>query len=71
MNKKALDQFVSFTEQKEKLMNRKSEIDAGHEVGEGGFSYELIERSLSLFVCLRLLLPTSIGGILLLGVIIP
>jgi len=31
VNKKALDQFVSFTEQKEKLMNRKSEIDAGHE----------------------------------------
>ena len=27
VNKKALDQFISFSEQKEKLMNRKEELD--------------------------------------------
>uniref|UniRef100_H2YDB2 RecF/RecN/SMC N-terminal domain-containing protein n=1 Tax=Ciona savignyi TaxID=51511 RepID=H2YDB2_CIOSA len=31
VNKKALDQFVSFSEQKEKLLGRKSEIDRGKE----------------------------------------
>merc|ERR1719505_298199 len=31
VNKKALDQFVSFSEQKEKLIKRKEELDAGHE----------------------------------------
>merc|ERR1739844_737139 len=30
VNKKALDQFISFSEQKEKLMNRKEELDRGH-----------------------------------------
>merc|ERR1711997_719243 len=30
VNKKALDQFISFSEQKEKLMNRKDELDRGH-----------------------------------------
>jgi len=29
VNKKALDQFVSFSEQKEKLLGRKEEIDRG------------------------------------------
>ena len=29
MNKKALDQFVSFSEQKEKLIERKKELDKG------------------------------------------
>ena len=29
VNKKALDQFVSFSEQKEKLLARKDEIDRG------------------------------------------
>ncbi|CAK9299188.1 unnamed protein product [Gordionus sp. m RMFG-2023] len=31
VNKKALDQFVSFSDQKEKLINRKEELDRGHE----------------------------------------
>ncbi|XP_018019666.1 structural maintenance of chromosomes protein 3 isoform X1 [Hyalella azteca] len=31
VNKKALDQFISFSEQKEKLVARKEEIDRGHE----------------------------------------
>merc|ERR1712226_1769557 len=31
VNKKALDQFISFSEQKEKLMNRKDELDRGHQ----------------------------------------
>lgn len=31
VNKKALDQFVNFSEQKEKLMKRKEEVDKGHE----------------------------------------
>ena len=30
VNKKALDQFISFSEQKEKLMSRKDELDRGH-----------------------------------------
>ncbi|KAI5740388.1 hypothetical protein M8J76_003261 [Diaphorina citri] len=31
VNKKALDQFLSFSEQKDKLMNRKEELDRGEE----------------------------------------
>ncbi|CAL1280118.1 unnamed protein product [Larinioides sclopetarius] len=30
VNKKALDQFISFSEQKEKLVNRKAELDRGY-----------------------------------------
>lgn len=30
VNKKALDQFISFSEQKEKLLKRKEELDRGH-----------------------------------------
>ena len=33
MNKKALDQFVNFSEQKEKLIERKRELDKGYDVG--------------------------------------
>jgi len=29
VNKKALDQFISFSEQKEKLVSRKQELDRG------------------------------------------
>ena len=32
VNKKALDQFVNFSDQKEKLINRKEELDKGHAV---------------------------------------
>ena len=32
VNKKALDQFVNFSEQKEKLMKRKEELDKGYQV---------------------------------------
>lgn len=32
MNKKALDQFVNFTEQKSKLIKRKEELDRAHTV---------------------------------------
>lgn len=32
VNKKALDQFVNFSEQKEKLMKRKDELDKGYQV---------------------------------------
>jgi structural maintenance of chromosome 3 (chondroitin sulfate proteoglycan 6) len=31
VNKKALDQFVNFSEQKEKLKKRKEELDRGHQ----------------------------------------
>ncbi|XP_025423597.1 structural maintenance of chromosomes protein 3-like [Sipha flava] len=31
VNKKALDQFISFSEQKEKLVSRKQELDRGHQ----------------------------------------
>lgn len=31
VNKKALDQFINFSEQKEKLVKRKEELDRGHE----------------------------------------
>jgi len=34
VNKKALDQFVNFSEQKEKLMKRKEELDKGYQVKE-------------------------------------
>ena len=33
VNKKALDQFVNFSDQKEKLIKRKDELDRAHEVG--------------------------------------
>ena len=32
VNKKALDQFVNFSQQKETLIKRKEEITKGHEV---------------------------------------
>ncbi len=32
VNKKALDQFVNFSDQKEKLIKRKEELDSGHKV---------------------------------------
>ena len=32
VNKKALDQFVNFSDQKEKLMKRKAELDAASQV---------------------------------------
>lgn len=32
MNKKALDHFMSFSEQKEKLIARNTELDEGHTV---------------------------------------
>ncbi len=32
VNKKALDQFVNFSDQKEKLMKRKDELDRAHQV---------------------------------------
>merc|ERR1712083_320878 len=31
VNKKALDQYISFSEQKEKLMKRKEELDRGNQ----------------------------------------
>ena len=32
VNKKALDQYVNFTEQREELQKRQAELDAGDEV---------------------------------------
>lgn len=32
VNKKALDQFMSFSDQKEKLVKRKEELDRGYEL---------------------------------------
>lgn len=49
VNKKALDQFVNFSEQKEKLMKRKDELDKGYQV-----SYELdpiIKLCLEILLC--------------------
>lgn len=37
VNKKALDQYVNFTEQREELQNRQAELDAGDEVLNGRF----------------------------------
>ena len=34
VNKKALDQYVNFTEQREELQKRQAELDAGDEVLE-------------------------------------
>ena len=33
VNKKALDQFVNFSDQKEKLIKRKEELDRAYDVG--------------------------------------
>ena len=33
VNKKALDQFLQFSDERDKLTNRKSEIDEAHRVG--------------------------------------
>ena len=35
VNKKALDQFVNFSDQKEKLIKRKEELDSAYSVSEG------------------------------------
>lgn len=32
VNKKALDQYINFTEQREQLQNRRAELDAGDQV---------------------------------------
>lgn len=32
VNKKALDQYMNFTEQREQLQNRRAELDAGDQV---------------------------------------
>jgi structural maintenance of chromosome 3 (chondroitin sulfate proteoglycan 6) len=37
VNKKALDQYVNFTEQREELRRRQDELDKGDEVGLGTF----------------------------------
>jgi len=36
VNKKALDQFVNFSDQKEKLIKRKEELDRAHQVRSEG-----------------------------------
>lgn len=36
VNKKALDQFVNFSDQKEKLMKRKEELDSAQQVRQSG-----------------------------------
>ena len=41
VNKKALDQYVNFTEQREELQKRQAELDAGDEVNSGRFHYSL------------------------------
>lgn len=66
VNKKALDQFVNFSEQKEKLMKRKEELDKGYQVKELFsnliiFSVSIFRSSQSLvhfdFLLFRSLLP--------------
>lgn len=37
VNKKALDQYVNFTEQREELQKRQAELDAGDEVSSWRF----------------------------------
>lgn len=39
VNKKALDQYVNFTEQREELHKRQAELDSGDEVGLSGLSW--------------------------------
>lgn len=39
VNKKALDQYVNFTEQREELQKRQAELDAGDEVLERNSNY--------------------------------
>ena len=54
MNKKALDQFVNFSEQKEKLMKRKEELDKGYQVrdkdGQNIIVYNPRKSSLPLII---------------------
>jgi len=40
VNKKALDQYINFTEQREELQKRQAELDAGDEVLYRDFNYE-------------------------------
>lgn len=50
VNKKALDQFVNFSEQKEKLMKRKEELDKGYQVPiakKNVFFFSFFSRSAS------------------------
>ena len=42
VNKKALDQYVNFTEQREELQKRQAELDAGDEVLESNCTYPYI-----------------------------
>ena len=42
VNKKALDQFVNFSDQKEKLIKRKEELDSAHQVRAMSFTLSYI-----------------------------
>lgn len=42
VNKKALDQYVNFTEQREELQKRQAELDAGDEVVCCDVSFEWV-----------------------------
>ena len=45
VNKKALDQFVNFSDQKEKLIKRKEELDKGHAVSTSFFIFPYFENN--------------------------
>lgn len=49
VNKKALDQYVNFTEQREELQKRQAELDAGDEV----LFWNFIHKSLNITFCLK------------------
>jgi len=61
VNKKALDQFVNFSEQKEKLMKRKEELDKGYQVKELFFSLIIFFRVNLHFVVFTYYLLILIG----------
>ena len=42
VNKKALDQYVNFTEQREELQKRQAELDAGDEVSLNKIQFRLL-----------------------------
>ena len=46
VNKKALDQYVNFTEQREELQKRQAELDAGDEVLESNCTIHIFVLNL-------------------------
>ena len=62
VNKKAMDQFVSFSEEKEKFIKRKDELDKAHEVLTSKYCLDFTFFTL-VFECVCILDSLSLKGI--------